>query len=360
MCLHYAVEQDEGVYEYVNEDTMAVDRATTMNDTEVTVAADQTDVVHQAVLGQFNRASSSGVAAKVSGTSLRCGSVQAADVAGDEKGETDSQNPDSDEEESHLLLDPQPFAGIMGRLGLLGGRAPSATPTAAPAATQKRTAAASANGSTSAQAASGPSAKKAKASSSNTKKNPVHEAGDASAPAKKRSKESMPPQEPSRVKAEPTSPNADHADEFQAPSGFGPEDSKMLSNYYDLIREVGNLDVKPGTDDGDFNQWAKGHVSKISELRRSILGKKKSLNRRKSSDVDEIVETLTGYQERLGELSEFVKCWVGATALTGRQIEEMAQKLIDSGVATLSAGVWERVLKAVAFEDGQLFNQLEV
>lgn len=128
----------------------------------------------------------------------------------------------------------------------------------------------------------------------------------------------------------------------------------MLANYNGQLREVGDLAVDRGMDDASFTEWVKDRLAEISELRKNVQDKKKSLKRRKTGQTEEINSCLQNTLDNLSTLTEFLKSFLSSSSSGGRAIEETLEGFLnetDEVYVSSSLGLWERVLRAIAFED---------
>lgn len=296
---------------------MSVQRKTQINQPELTLSADQTDMIHQSVLRQFQRAASAPAAGalRLKGVSLR--EAIAPDAPAPEEGNADDDQNESDGDES--LLDPKPFNNVMNRLlGCMGsGKRPAAKANAEPAGKRSKP---------------GPTPPGPKEPSSRNRK---------TAPTPTPAPDSSSPKRP-RIETNTSS------------TGLSEEDSTMLANYNGQLREVGDLAVDRGMDDASFTEWVKDRLAKISELRKNVQDKKKSLKRRKTGQTEEINSCLQNTLDNLSTLTEFLKSFLSSSSSGGRAIEETLEGFLnetDEVYVSSSLGLWERVLRAIAFED---------
>ena len=292
--------QDVGIFGYINEQTTEVDRVTQMNDPEVTLSADQTDIIHNSVLRQMKRSGKDeNSAVLMTGSRRHSDGVDAAHPASSAQGGCAPAHPadpnsDNQSDDDTFMLDPQPFAKLMCRLGSSRG----------PPAKKGRT---------------GPPCPKPVASRNKG--------------AKRKSEPALDPQ---------PQPQPDPCD---ARSG---EDEQLVESYNSQLNTLKVFDP-PSSDDSAFPTWARARIQKITEVRVGVQAKRKSLNRRKF-DCSVLMGTLDGIIEHCSVLIAQIKPLV-SVAGDGKSIYQELSTLFDTAKVWMTPPAWERVLKAVAFED---------
>lgn len=121
--------QDEGILEYIDEADLEVKRTTKVVDSEGVLAEDQVDTLHQTVLRQVDRfqARDENQNPRIllrGSSSTGDGPVHSPDVHAPE-GVEEEEEVDSDDDTS--LLNPQPFAKLLARMGTQSTKRPGAS-----------------------------------------------------------------------------------------------------------------------------------------------------------------------------------------------------------------------------------------
>ena len=297
-----------------------------MNDSEMTISAEQTIRVHSSILRQFQKATVSNgdpsTCIKISGKTSDSFGVP--DVhEGEDQGRSElSDNSDGEEH----LMDPAPFSNLLARLSATssnGGKRPASST----AATVEK-----AN-------ASAPPSKKARenpdgaGTTTNTKKRQ----GTPSGPSGKKRRDNETSDPPPSV---------------HQPTSLAEEDQDFLNEFIEKAKEI-KQSQPSSSDDTSFSQWCKITVAEIQSLKAQVQIKRKSLNRRKgdtselTAAIDAVINDFTNYQT-------FVKQLGGQgtkDALTGRALYDEVSAQVEKNELTLCPAIWERVIKSVAMED---------
>ncbi|CAJ1423574.1 unnamed protein product [Effrenium voratum] len=311
-------DEDDGLYTYINEQSMDVSRTTLINDPDTTISADQNDRVHQAALRQISRPGDNAV--RLSGArgqndlASHHGQVDLSVAHGNDDVEMEDEGDDDDD----YALNPQPFARLFQRMGL---------------SNPKKRAAGNANN------GSGPTSvpvKRAKADQGDGGRQPA-----SSAPARNKAgktKTAKPPDAPANS-------DGDKKDEAMTH-----DDNLLIDSYEGQFSKL-KLFNNVGSDDASFGVWAKARMTSLSDLK-GIQAKRKSLARRKG-DLSHLKSCLDSLISRITTLSDFVKQLVSGTT-EGRSVYETLVKLVDEEDLEPPPAMWQRCLRAYAFEDLKL------
>ena len=245
--------QDEGVYQYINEESTAVKRYTQLS-SDVVLSATQNDEIHSGALktiqaSKFTHDSDKAVTLHGTSSSSSGARLSAADAldTADQQMEGEEMSSD-DEDDECAVLDPQPLAGLFSRLAK-GDKKRAAVSSDGPA---KRPKTAVGNVPTSAVTAGVPNPKaKAKAKGKSTRnRSGEADGGNGNAPGE-----------------------LDDLLEVEPKGDFASEDAALLSSYVAQTKDLMKLDVSK-SDDQTFTPWFKDRTAKLNELKGGINTKK--------------------------------------------------------------------------------------
>lgn len=221
MVYSYCMFQDEGVYEYIDEDTTSVDRQTLLNTPDVVLSANQNDTIHSAAIRQLGRVCDASRAVTLRGGSA--GSSTDVFVDGDALLETSTDTPkpsDANEEEGEPEDEADhtnPFMKLLARIGPVKKR----------------------------KAADGPTTQVPKEAKNNKRHREE----------KFRKRRAAPDEKPQPT--EPVTPT---------PPTVPKEDQELLESYMAQLEDLQKLDASSSADTS-FNPWAKTRQSKLNELK---------------------------------------------------------------------------------------------
>ncbi|CAE7426705.1 unnamed protein product, partial [Symbiodinium pilosum] len=252
-------EEDEGVFEYIDQSSNAVSRVTDLSDPDLILSKDQNAVIFAAatklmapkedpfVTLQSSSASPSGPASSVAGAGVTDGANAATGV--DVSKDIEMDDDDCDNE--------NPFAELFNRMK---------TSTAPKAAKAKSAAAPKA-------AAGAPKSKAA-----NRNKKAESDRGSFAPPVKTPGKGDM-----------------------------TQDDEEASSKFRTLVDDFYMLDAASADDDASFASWAKAKIQNMQDLKNQITNKKKSLKRRSTNKDSELGPILDKYAAELTALMDFVR-----------------------------------------------------
>lgn len=320
--------KDEGIYEYIDEQSVGVRRSSRLNNPDVALSGFQNDMIQQTAVKEVMAskfASESEKACAVSAPRVGfAGSGFGADLAGQEPGavgagvcEEREEDEDEEMEEQERLLNPQPFGALFERLSR---------------PEKKRTAPSSAK----------EPATTATTSSANKKQRRNQDAATASNGANKR-----------RNLGVQGGDGADKSNRGERGGvGAGTEDETILTSYITQFKELQSLDA-PRSDDQSFAAWYKNRAQKLNELKSGIQAKKKSVGRR-SGDASEIQGAFQEVIESINEWAAFLKRLHQGNA-EGRHLYDELVTIVDANdQLVVSNAAWERCIRGLAFEDDLL------
>ena len=137
------------------------------------------------------------------------------------------------------------------------------------------------------------------------------------------------------------------SENVDAPSA-GKEDAALVDTYKEQMLPLLKLDAEK-SDDQSIAAWVKTRTKQVADLKACIASKKKSLRRRTSdttwlfAELDELTSSLTSFTTLLKML--------GTGASEGSDVYRAIVDRVEKDKATVFDAVWERALRAVAFED---------
>lgn len=107
------------------------------------------------------------------------------------------------------------------------------------------------------------------------------------------------------------------------------------------------LDAAPSQ---DFGEWAKAKTKALGDLKQVITSKRKSLKRR-HGDITQVTEDLTALLDTINSFQALLKNLAGGAG----EGSDLYQGIIDlvsvDELKNVTSPVWERALRAIAFED---------
>ena len=121
----------------------------------------------------------------------------------------------------------------------------------------------------------------------------------------------------------------------------------MLESYRKQLSAHRKLDI--GATD-DFNTWQKEKNKKLSELKNGVASKKKSLKRR-AGDITQITSDLTDIGEEITAFMTLLKNLASGTVEGSCIYQGIFDTIPSDEIHEVSAPIWERALRAIAFED---------
>ena len=142
-------------------------------------------------------------------------------------------------------------------------------------------------------------------------------------------------------------------DQGIAPTGSGTtEDTTLIESYKLQLESLMRLDVEK-SEDSVFMPWSKGRAKTLTELKQAISSKKKSLGRRKGDSTFVVAEL----DKIIGEIASFIDVLKMlekgfADGMNLYQSLKDIVPIVGGAESYISNAIWERGLRAVAFEDG--------
>jgi len=129
-----------------------------------------------------------------------------------------------------------------------------------------------------------------------------------------------------------------------------PDDDAMVEAYKGQLAPLLKLDLEK-SDDATFGTWCKARVKAVNDLKNSVTTKRKSLKRR-SGDISYITEELENILGAIYAVSDLLKK-MEKGFYEGASVYQAIKDVIPfvKSETDISAAVWERGLKAIAFED---------
>ena len=145
------------------------------------------------------------------------------------------------------------------------------------------------------------------------------------------------------------------ADAIEPPAGpsklakVSVDDQEIIDKYMSVVKELEKMDPC-SAEDAEFGQWAKDKVQAISDAKRDITSKKKSLKRRKDQDSERVNQVLDECFSALSKCLELVRKLSNGVP-EGRQTYDLLMGMPHVNATT---AVWMRALRAVAFDNLKL------
>lgn len=123
------------------------------------------------------------------------------------------------------------------------------------------------------------------------------------------------------------------------------DDEVILDSYRNQLATLKKLDVNPGH---DFTEWSRTLGKELTDLKAGVAAKKKSLKRR-AGDVSYITGELEAITEDIASFQTLLKT-LATGASEGSGIMQGILDIIPD-LTTVTSPIWERALRAIAFED---------
>lgn len=300
-------EADIGVYEYVDECATSLDRTTQLSTPDTTLSADQTNVIHEAALKQMAKPATECVTLTSVAESVKDHKNTKAE-SGETKVDGEEEAEDDDNEDDGPVFTGQPFASLFLRMK---------------GSDKKRTA--------------------SQAGVEKIKENKLPKKPKGGNAKKRKSGE------------EPEAPPSPSGFRRPAPIPSNDEDKSLIASYEKQLQGHSELNP-PSADDNAFVPWAKTRLADLQGLKSGLQLKKKSLSRRKG-DCEELTTSMNHIAGEIDKMVEFLKALMQGTP----QGASLLEKLIaysESDGARPSAGMWKRCLRALAFEDRVLRDEM--
>lgn len=303
--------KDDGVYEYLDEQSMTVSRSTRLNNPDATLAPEQNDTIHGVALKQLQSSRFAVDAEKAlmapsssshSGGDGYCPPNEDEHPMSHQDGDGDNEDDDDMDD-----LDPQPFSMLFQRL---------AKP--------------------------------------DSKKRAVQQSSNPSAASKRQRMTGAGPNTTSR-RNRTTTPRGDDGIPEVEPyiddsTDQGREDASLIQSYILQFRSLKHLDCA-GSDDQSFAPWIRTRSQKLQDLKTGIRFKVKSLKRRLSNAGD-LKTALEDIQSKISNVQDFFKLLAVNSSEGGREpYDELERRVQEDQDYNPSDEVWKRCLRSVAFED---------
>ena len=128
-------------------------------------------------------------------------------------------------------------------------------------------------------------------------------------------------------------------------AGMSPDDADMINMFMEKISSFQTMSVS-SSEESVFAQWSKEIISSMSETKRDIAAKKKSLKRRKDESVTEVCNALESCSDKLGGYIDVVKKLANAN-VEGKLVYDAMVAMSD---INFDQNIWMRAVRASAFD----------